>query len=203
MVIRRTAQGGFTLLEMVVSMAYFVVLTYILTSAIQMGHGAHDAVIQGASENEGRRESREVLLSEFKAANSDDMVIEVQADGNDQVTMTQPILVEGNLTWGVSDHAISMDPEECTKEGWFVRYRVDAVEEDGAVNRRLVRQIIDADEAVHVEEVQAEWLCDGLAEPRGFGIAQAGDLWEVTLTFESETNDDRGRSSSFHVRTRN
>jgi prepilin-type N-terminal cleavage/methylation domain-containing protein len=201
---RAARRSGFTLLEMIVSVAIFTVLTFTLASAVKMAHGSHRAVMDAVAENSSLRRSRDNLLGELKAANGASIAVSAQPDGNDQLTLQLPIEVEGNPVWGVAETKLSSDPAEQVKEGWTVRYTVIAAAMGGgAVDRQLVRQVVDDKGDVQVQVVIAKGLRSGANVPRGFSVVAAGDLWEVSLAFESSTDGGVGKGGVFHVRTRN
>lgn len=198
---RRNA--GFTLLELAVSTAILTAIAYTLSNAMIMAKGAHDAVMSAASENSARRASLE-LGEELKSANRDTVVIETLADGNHQLTFMLPIISGGNPDWGASDMRLSGDPELQSQAGWQVRYTV-VVENlgGGKFDRQLWRQVLDDAGTVQLSDKVASGLRSGALLPRGFSVEEAGDVWEVTLTFDSETEGAPGRSASFHAATRN
>lgn len=195
----RSARSGYTLLEMVVSLTIFSVLCYSVFGAMLLSHRTHAAVTRKAEATRTLRRASTELQDELRSANRDTIEVTLLPDGNDRIEFMLPVTVGGNPEWGVSDATLTE-----AQAGWTVCYTVEALEAaGGGRTRQLVRMLIDDEDFVQRRSVVATGLRDGAVAPRGFGVVEAGDLWEVTLTYEGETENASGRSGTFHVRTRN
>ncbi|MEM7305767.1 MAG: hypothetical protein AAF682_03810 [Planctomycetota bacterium] len=193
-------RSGFTLLEVTMSAVLFTIMTYGLTSAMQLSFGSRNAVEAVASESRTLRSTARALTAEMKLASDSRISLETLDDGNNQLTFQLPVVVGGNLGWGVPGSQIEAAGAG-DEESWKLRYTVDAVADNGAdgINRRLLRQVLDGDDLAIEEEVVAENLRSGNGVDPGFRVAKTGDVWEIKITKTSNL----GRQAVLHVSTRN
>lgn len=200
---RRHRQGGFSLLELMISLSIFGVIGYGLIEAVEMGGNSQEAVADAVESNEGMRSANSILSSELKLSSDDNITVVLLDDGNDQVTFMHPVQVAGVLDWGVFDATLGATEEEQNRPDWMIRYTVDTVVQGTTVNRRLVRQVLDDLDVIQSTEVVLEGLRRGDAEPRGFSVRRAGDMWEIQVTVAGATEGSNGQGEVFHVKTRN
>ncbi len=88
-------------------------------------------------------------------------------------------------------------------ENWTVRYTVVSEIVGGALDRSLVRQVLDEVGTIQDAETVASGLRSGEEDPPGFQIIQNGNVWVVTLSLEGSMNGGSLRGTEFHVSTRN
>lgn len=194
---------GFTLLEMVVALSIFSVIGFTLMSAVRMAHQSHLAVVAATVENIDRREASARLIEELASANSATIEVVSLAGVNDSVSFELPITVAGDSTWGVREESLSQVPAEQSVAGWRVRYAVVAIPVNGVAQNSLVRQVLDELDVVRMQEQVVDGVRGGALNPKGFGVVVAGEMWELTLTTEGNAEGSEGRSTVFHVKTRN
>ena len=200
---RSSASSGFTLLEMTVALSLFSVLGYTLMSAVWMAHQSHQAVMTSTVENVNRRKTSARLIDEFASANSNTLTVDSAVGTNDSVTFQLPVTVAGAAVWGIKEQSLSSVPANQSVAGWSIRYTVVQLPWNGAQRRSLVRQVIDGVGVVQVQDAVVDGLRSGALNPKGFSVEQAGDLWELTITTEGNAEGSGGRSTVFHVKTRN
>jgi prepilin-type N-terminal cleavage/methylation domain-containing protein len=199
----RCARAGFTLLETTVALSIFALVTAGLLSIVRVGARSQQNVIERAENGRSMRDVSSQLIDELRQTSDGEITVTALADGNSQLTFRQPILVDGDLLWGVYDTSLGTTPEEQTQENWKVRYTVEAVAAGGATKRNLLRQLLDAADVVQSERVVARGLCSGGGAAPGFEVADAGAVWVVTLSLEGDVGADNARSVVFHVNTLN
>lgn len=200
----RSGAGGFTIIEVMISAAIFSVVGYTLASAFIMGAGAQQSVTRIASTNRSLRQSGGFLMDELRATGDAQITVTPLPDGNHQLDFMVPIDVAGVATWGVHDQGLGPTPALQNRQGWTLRYTVQNVALGaGAVDRQLVRQLLDTNGDVQRQKVIARDLRSGAAVPPGFSVVQIGGIWEVQITTQGEAQGASGRETSFHVRTRN
>lgn len=195
--LRRNA--GFSLLEVTLASSIFMIIGYVFASAITMGTSSQRLVMQSAEDSESLREATSALRSELKITNDDMVGVTALAGGNHQLAFQVPIELGGAVLWGAEHEDIGPDPIE----GWQVCYTVNEEVVGGETERTLVRQILDDEGNVQVEEAVVSGLGSGAEDPAGFQVQKSGDMWVVTLSLEGQMEGVRGRSSEFHVKTRN
>ena len=200
---RGTQSSGFTLLEMIVALTLFSVIGYTLMSAVRMAHQSHSAVVASTIENGNRRKASTRLMDEFTSANSTSIQVVSGAGVNDSVTFQLPITVAGVKEWGIVEESLSSVPAEQSVAGWSIRYIVLDLPWNGGVRTSLVRQVVDDLDVVQVQDSVVDGLRSGALNPKGFSVEQVGVMWEVTLTTAGNANGSEGRSTVFHVKTRN
>jgi len=195
--------SGFTLLEMVVALTLFSVIGYTLMSAVRMAHQSHRAVVASTIENGNRRKACTRLIEELASANSASIQVVTGAGVNDSITFQMPITVAGVKEWGAKEESLSSIPEEQSVAGWSIRYVVFDLPWNGGVRSSLVRQVLDDLDVVRVQDSVVDGLRSGVLNPKGFSVEQVGVMWEVTLTTMGNADNSEGRSTVFHVKTRN
>ena len=195
--------SGYTLLEMAISVTIFAIVGFGLVRAVDMGKGSQRAVAERVEANAQMRSVRSLIAEDLSLSDDDNISVEVLPDGNDQLSVMQPIVSGGDLTWGVFDMSLGDTDEDRNREDWKIRYTVDSVVAAWGTNRRLLRQIVDDLDVVQQSEVVLEGLRHGAGDPRGFSIAKSGDMWDVQITMSGESHGAHTQGVSFHVRTRN
>jgi prepilin-type N-terminal cleavage/methylation domain-containing protein len=198
------AQSGFTLLETMVALTIFTALAYGLISALSAGAHSQLTVIRVSAEDRSLRAATTDLCDELKSSSDTTISIATLADSNHRIRFQQPIDLGGVAGWGVYDRTLGPDPASQNQAGWHVQYTVRAnALGQGAVNRQLVRQVLDDQQVVRRERVIADGLCSGTDTPPGFRVIQVGDLWRVTLSTVDRTDGTTGIRAVFDVQTRN
>jgi len=199
---RRARRRGFTLLETTVSLGVFLVLSYALVVTLDMANDSQSAVSVRSSQVRAARTAQHTFADELRQADSDDVVIETLADGNHQVSLRQPIVVGGAAVWGVFDHSLGATDEDRTRQDWRVRFTVVETAENGALVRRLVRQIVDEDGEIHRQLTLRSGLLSGAGARPGFQVTRVGDVWRVQITAEQH-GSNATQVEDFHVGMRN
>lgn len=194
---RNARRRGFTVVELAMVMAVFTVIGYALVEAVNMGNDSSRQVIGKASTNADLRRSASSLTDELVMAEASGIEVVELKDGNHQLNFMEPISVGAVHDWGVDDPMLG------TNAGWNLRYTVETVVQNGAVERRLLRQVVDDGGQVRGSRVVAEGLRSGQAGDPGFSCILAGDVWIVTIRTEQDAWYDGGKEMSFHVRVRN
>lgn len=200
----RRSRSAFTLVELSIALTLFTVLGYGLSLAMQSGGSASSTVSRMTAENGDLRELRNRLAGELEFARDGDIAVTVLADGNHQLNFMVPIDDGAGPDWGVYDTSLGLDTASQNRVDWRFQYTVQVRPlGGGALDRTLVRQIIDDTGVVQREEVLVGGLRSGTDNPPGFSITQAGDLWEVTVSTKRTDGNQGGRRVVFHVHTRN
>ena len=195
--------SGFTLLEMVVAMTLFSVIGYTLMSAVRMAHQSHRAVVASTIENGNRRKASTRLIEELASANSASIQVVTGAGVNDSIAFQLPITVAGVKEWGIKEESLSSIPADQSVADWSIRYIVLDLPWNGELRSSLVRQVLDDLDVVQVQDSIVDGLRSGALNPKGFSVQRVGVMWEVTLTTAGNANGSEGRSTVFHVKTRN
>jgi prepilin-type N-terminal cleavage/methylation domain-containing protein len=195
----RTARSGLTLIELTVAMTIFAVLGYSLMSALSLSNNSRAAVEGMVEENEELRAGAGAVTDDLRVSSDARIDIAELADENHEVTLQLPIVIGGVLDWGVPAHAVGA-PGATDHQDWVVRYTVSTgVDEHGAPERALVRQLVDAAGLVQKQEELVHGLTKGSDASPGFRLEKTGDVWEVTLS----TEKGAGKKEVFHVHSRN
>ena len=198
-----TGRRGFTLLELAIALALFAVLGYGLALAARAGGGAGGTVSRVTSESGALRSVTRRLSNELSATRDAAIAVAVLPDGNHELTFQVPIDDGGTPAWGVYDTSLGVDPTAWNRPDWSFRYTVREVPSGaGAVERRLVRQVLDDGGVVQKEDVELVGLEVGTANPPGFRVAQAGDLWELSVSIAAD-GQHGGRRVVLHVDPKN
>lgn len=197
----RTA--GFSLVEIGMAMGVMGILSYAFISASDMGNSSYQAVAASAAEGRDMRAARTSIASEFRTTDESTVDIVVLADGNHQVTLQQPLVIAGAMSWGAHDPSWGPTEADQNQVGWQVRYMVAQAPVNGVNQRQLWRQVLDGAGALQEQDMVISGLRSGLVDPPGFQVAQIGDVWEIQVTTEGYRDDSEGRGAEFHVRIRN
>jgi prepilin-type N-terminal cleavage/methylation domain-containing protein len=202
--IQRKARAGFTLIEVTVSSALFLVLSYGLLMATSAMFRTHGAVLHSVSDNRMTRSCGSLLTTELRDTTESAVTITTLADGNHELSFMQPIDAGGSLDWGVHDPTLGPDEESQNQPDWRIRYTVRTVPDGGnPPYRELLRQIVDIDDVVRKEKIIVKGLRSGTDSPPGFTVNKTGDLWEISLATVANDPTLGGRHAVFHVRMRN
>lgn len=199
----RSRRGGFTLLETVIALVIFSVLGYALGVAAQVGNHSQQEVTRRSKENRELRSGTLSLAKELRSSQDSSISITVLADGNHSLRFMQPIDDAGTASWGVFDRHLGDTPALQNRANWVVQYTVRDVMVDGANQKQLVRQILDDTFVVQREQLIATGLRSGDVVPPGFRVAQAGAVWEITMSTNGPLDGNLGKSVVMHVQTRN
>jgi len=198
-----STRAGISLVEITISTVVCAIVGYGLVSLMDSSQGSMNLVTDIAGENDTLRESNQELVHDLQNTTDAQITVTTLGDGNHEVNFMTSILVGGAPAWGVWDRSFGPDAASQNKEDWSLRYTVETViESNGSPNRKLVRQILDADQAVFAERVVAEHLEPGTADPPGFSVIQTGDMWEIKITTSSD-HASSTRRLEFHVLARN
>ncbi len=196
-------RAGFTLIETVIALAIFSVLGYGLALTATLGQESQAEVQRVATENRDLREASSWLLDEMRSTGNARVTTTVLADSNNQVRFMVPIDDAGVASWGVYDKRLGGTAALQNRAGWLVQYTVKNVVLNGAVDKQLVRQILDTALTVQREDVLAHGLRSGTDVPPGFKVAMNGAMWEITLSTDGPQNGSLGKKMVLHVKTRN
>lgn len=201
---RTTRRAGFTLLETVIALVIFMALGYGLSIAALVGSHSEREVSRLANENRSLRESVADLANELQGTSDANVSTTVLSDGNTQLRLMMPIVDAGVNSWGVYDRRLGATPALQNRANWLVQYTVrNAPSAGGGTEKQLVRQVLDLNLAVQLEDVLAHGLRGGAVTPPGFNVAMNGAMWAVTLSTDGPLNGKLGQSTVFHVKTRN
>ncbi|MBL8859247.1 MAG: type II secretion system protein [Planctomycetes bacterium] len=199
-----TRRAGFTLLESMISLSIFAVLGYSIAVVVGTANDSQRTVYRVAAEGRSLRESSSLLTDELRTSTNSQITVTTLADGNSSLTFRMPVESGGNLLWGVFDRKLGADYASQNNVDWSLRYTVvNAVGPDGALDRQLVRQILDAGSVVRDEQVIAHRLNNGTGAHPGFNVVQTGAMWVVTVSSEGHSAGTPGMRAEFHVQTRN
>jgi prepilin-type N-terminal cleavage/methylation domain-containing protein len=192
-------RAGLTLIELMVALTIFSVLGYSLLSALSLSNNSRAAVENMVEENEELRAGAGALSEDLRLSSESRIAITSLADENHQLSLQLPIVVGGDLDWGVPGSDFSA-PGAADQEDWLVRYtvKVDPGGADGPT-RSLVRQILDDAGTIHEQQTLVHDLTQGTDTSPGFHVEKTGEVWEVTLS----TDKGAGKSEVFHVYSRN
>jgi len=200
----RKRNAGFTLLEVLVSLTLFSVLGYGVLLALGVGRQSQDTVEELVDEAQAIRGASNAILDDLRATNAAHLSIDVLPDGNHSVRMQASIEVGGAITWGVHERELGPTPAEQDQAGWFVRYLVvDTSIAGGAVEKQLVRQVLDAGGELRLTRTLARGLRAGGGDAPGFRLVQQGAVWEVTLSTAGVHAGQPRTRMIFHAQSRN
>ncbi len=201
---RTKARSGLTLIESMVGVALFAVIGYALSIAVSVGNHSQRMVLNVAAEDRELRAATTTLMRELRMSSDATIATFALPDGNTRLTFQMPMDDAGAASWGVFDRTLGSTWALQNRVDWSLRYTVrDVISPGGAVNKQLVRQILDNVGAVQRERVLAQGLRPGGAAPFGFRVTQVGDIWEVTLSTTGRSEGQAGIRTVFHVQTRN
>jgi len=201
---RALRRAGFTLIETTVALTIFAALGYGLAIVVGLGQHSQRAVTRMAAEDRSMRAATKALMEDLRVSSDSTITVTVLADGNHQVRLMLPIDVAGAATWGVYDRMLGSDATAWNQAGWHVQYTVRDTPAGGtAINKQLVRQILDTTDTVRRETVLADGLRGGATAPAGFQMIKTGLVWQLTLSTVGKVEGKAGIREVFHVRTRN
>jgi len=190
------------LLEATVAASIFTVVGYVLVAAVRLARTSSDSVLERSETNRALRESTARISEELRGISEAHLTITKLANGCDQVSFQMPIEVEGAAAWGVQDSAIGRTVEAQTKADWSIRYTVEDVPLGRALDRRLVRQLVDEQGVVRFERDVLTGLSRDAQAP-AFTLAKTGLMWQVTLAVDDSGVQDDARTSTFQFRAHN
>jgi prepilin-type N-terminal cleavage/methylation domain-containing protein len=195
---------GFTLLEVVVATMIFTVIGFTLLQSVSLGKSSRITVRDIATSNKWTREVHDVMSNELKVSDDDHIQTTQLADGNTQLNCMHRIQVAGLPAWGVYDPSLGDTAEDQNREDWQIQFTVEEVPTlGGGVERALVRHLINEGGEIQTTKILARGLRDGAADPPGFAATKVGEMWVIEVTEEGRTNEQAGKGTSFHVKTRN
>ena len=199
---RRHAHGaaGFTLIETAVALAIFTALGYTLSVVVALGKHSQTTITGLTTEDRSLRLATTDLIEDLRTSSDATITVTALPDGNHKVKFMQPIDAGGAQTWGVYDRSINPNP----MPNWHVQYIVrDLALGGGAVDKQLVRQVLDDTDVVKKEKVLADNLQAGNQVPPGFKMVKVGLVWQITLSTQGKVEGRSGIREVFHVQTRN
>lgn len=200
----REARAGFTLIESVIALVIFTALGYGLCIAAAVGSNSQREVSRVAAENKSLRDAIGSLTDELRSTSDANVTTALLADGNTRLRFMMPIVDAGVNSWGVYDRRLGSTAALQNRANWQLQYTVrDVASAGGVMEKQLVRQILDTTQAVQLEDVLAHGLRSGTDVPPGFKVAMNGAMWEVTLSTDGPLDGNLGKSTVFHVKTRN
>lgn len=200
----RRARGGFTLIELTIGLTLFLFLGYVVTTSMQVARNSNATVDRVASEDRALRDAAGSLMEDLRSSNAANVTITSPANQNSSLVLRVPIEVGGAIAWGVHERGLGPAAADQDRAGWSVRYRVvDVALGNGQFNRELRREVLDAGNAVRLDEIVMRNLRAGSDAPPGFRVAAVGDVWEITLSTVGAIAGRAGLRQVFHVRSRN
>lgn len=201
---RASRSGGFTLVETTIALTLLLVLGYAVTTSMQVARNSNSTVDRVATEDRALRAAADALIEDLRSTNAANVTLTSPAGQNGTLVLRVPIEVGGVVAWGVHERALGPTPAEQDRVGWSVRYRVvDVPLGNGAFDRELRREVLDAGGAVRADDTLMRNLRSGAADPVGFRVAAVGDVWEITLSTVGALAGRAGMRQVFHVRSRN
>lgn len=192
-------RAGFTLIEVLASLTILMAVFYGLSRAVDLAKGAEDTVSGLAQQNRQMRELSRGLSEELSQTTEDELGVTTLADGNHELTFRQPMLLDGELTWGVETAVRGRSVQTFAMQDWSLRYTVQQAADGG---KALVRQVLDDEGELYEQETVVASLLDERGQ-QGFSVEKAGDIWRVAFTAVDEAGDDSGKETVIHVRIRN
>ena len=192
--------GGFTLLEVIISIAVFGVIGVGLTQGVKIADTTQQSVSSESGHNRNMRDSVVLLRDELKACQDSSIEVETSPNGNHQLVFQVPVESGIGTGWGVYDRKLGSTTAEWNRVGWKLCY---LVRENNQGQACLVRQIIDGGGDLQREtEIVSHVLANGQEEGPGFSVTATGDVWEVTL--RTKTGEGQAaRTETFQIQTRN
>ncbi len=185
---------GMSLIEVILASTMFTGVGYVLSMGMRASDQSFDTVVNSSEANKDLRDLTAVFVDELKAAQRSTIEVTQQAGFSQLEFCTAIAGTGGNPAWGAYDREISIDESECSREGWSIRYGVDAPTQGTMTqgNASLVRSILDVDGTVQHSTTLAENVTH-------FSVTEAGDVWVVELTTQGKEGI---RNEEFDVRTR-
>jgi prepilin-type N-terminal cleavage/methylation domain-containing protein len=197
-------RAGFTLIEVLVALTLFSVLGYSVALAVGVGEQSRGAVADVVDQAQELRAASTALMADLRATSADRIAIANGADGNHSVRLSVPIEVGGAIVWGVHERTLGSTAAAQDRPDWLVRYRVlDVATGGGAIDKQLVRELLDTGGVVRRTTVLVHQLRPGVAAPAGFQVVQVGAVWEVTLSTTGAREGQPGLRTVFHAQNRN
>jgi len=195
---RRTA--GFTLIETTVALTIFAALGYTLSVVVALGKHSQTMITGLTTEDRSLRSATTDLIEDLRTSSDSTITVTALPDGNHKVKFMQPIDLGGVAGWGVYDRTVSPNP----MPNWHVQYIArDQALGGGAVDKQLIRQVLDDTDVVKKETVLANYLQPGNQVPPGFQMVKVGLVWQITLSTQGKVEGRSGIREVFHVQTRN
>jgi prepilin-type N-terminal cleavage/methylation domain-containing protein len=195
---RKTA--GFTLIETTVALTIFAALGYTLSIVVALGKHSQTTITGLTTEDRSLRSATTDLIDDLRMSSDSTITVTALPDGNHKVKLMQPIDLGGVAGWGVYDRTVAPNP----MPNWHVQYLArDLALGGGAVDKQLVRQVLDDTDVVKKETVLANYLQPGNQVPPGFQMVKVGLVWQITLTTQGKVEGRSGIREVFHVQTRN
>jgi hypothetical protein len=197
---RAARTAGFTLIETTVALTIFVALGYALSVVVAIGKHSQSTISGLTTEDRSLREATTDLVEDLRNSSDSTIAVSVLPDGNHQVQLMEPIDLGGVASWGVYDRTVNPNP----MPNWQIVYTViDQPIGNGAVDRQLVREILDDTGVMKKQTVLADRLSLGTQVPPGFQMIKTGAVWQITLSTQGKVEGKSGIREVFHVQTRN
>ena len=196
-------RSGMTLLETLLTLLVFSVIGGALALATRAGQETERAVTDESNRNRALRSAARLLTDELRSSSDAQISVTALPDGNDTLRFMVPMQDDTALGWGVHERTLGGDEAQPDRTGWSLRYTVEIAGTGKQATRRLVRQVLDASQAVQRQQVVIERLRAGTDDPPGFTVRRRGALWEITLAADARRGRDRVIHEVFHVRARN
>ncbi len=196
----RSPTGGFTLLEVIISITVFGVIGVGLSQGVKIAETTQKSVSSESGHNRNMRDSVGLLRDELKTCQDSSIELEISPNGNHQLVFQVPVDSGLGTGWGVYDRKLGNTSDDWNRVGWKLCYLVRENEQGQSC---LVRQIIDGGGALQREtEIVSHVLTDGQEEGPGFSVTATGSVWEVTL--RTKTGEGQAtRTETFQIQTRN
>lgn len=180
---------GLSLTEVILASSMFTGVGYVLSLGMRASDQSFDTVVHSSEANKDLRELTATFVDELKGARRASIQV-TQAGGFSQLEFRTAIASSGaGPAWGAYERGLDVDEAECSKDGWSIRYGVDAAPQG---NQSLVRSILDTTGTVQHSKTLAENVTQ-------FSVTESGDVWVVALTTQGKEGI---RNEEFDVRTR-
>lgn len=191
---KSSSRSGFSLVEVAVATLALGSIGYVLSFALKAAADSQREITLRASEHRVVRQASRALLDELSMAGEDTIAFTQAIDTETNLRFQQRIEDGATATFGLMHLGVP-------RTGWRVVYAIEEPASEADM-RRLVRRVEDDAGVVQASQIVARGLRADDADPPGFRVVKAGDLWEITLSTEGIGNRD-GIEEAFHVRARN
>ncbi len=180
---KKGGEGGFSLLELIVTMA---ISTVVMGAVVLISKSSQDSSATIVKEGQKARDLRRaanLISKDLRQGGGGTLTVTTLGDGNHSIVFRKPIsFAAGAVTWGVFDRSLGNSPSARNKANWYYRYTVVPVTmKGGIVDRQLVRDFLDGSSVLQKRQVIAHFLRKGTGANPGFSVVPSGSLWKVKI----------------------